>query len=184
MDEAYRPAYVEDLDIGYRAWQRGWPSIYCAKAVVEHRHRATTSRYYSQAQLDVILEENYLRFIVRAVSNRAVFLRLWKQALTRLKLTADRESSRIALGRAGAIARGGGPARKSEFSEEAFLALTNGKVANFPGRDSSAPARVIGVERLAEPAAELLAGCRELVEVAAAKESAEYLAALEWASRR
>ena len=42
VDEVYEPAYVEDLDLGYRAWQRGWPSVYVAGAVVEHRHRATT----------------------------------------------------------------------------------------------------------------------------------------------
>ena len=45
VDEVYEPAYVEDLDLGYRAWQRGWPSVYVAGAVVEHRHRATTTRY-------------------------------------------------------------------------------------------------------------------------------------------
>ena len=52
VDQAYEPAYVEDLDLGYRAWQRGWPSVYVAGAVVEHRHRATTSRYYTDAQLE------------------------------------------------------------------------------------------------------------------------------------
>ncbi len=184
MDEAYRPAYVEDLDVGYRAWQRGWPSVYCARAVVEHRHRATTSRYYTQAQLDAILEENYLRFVARAVSNRAVFLRLWKLEITRLKLTADRESSRLALSRAAGIAREGGPARRVGVSEEALLALTNGKVANFAGGDASAPPRVIAVDQLAEPAADRLAGCRELVEVAAPASSAEYQAALEWTRRK
>ena len=68
VDEVYEPAYVEDLDLGYRAWQRGWPSVYVAGAVVEHRHRATTSRYYTEAQLARILEINYLRFVARAVS--------------------------------------------------------------------------------------------------------------------
>ena len=62
VDEIYEPAYVEDLDLGYRAWQRGWPSVYVAGAVVEHRHRATTSRYYTEAELEEILERNYLRF--------------------------------------------------------------------------------------------------------------------------
>ena len=26
LDESYRPAYVEDLDLGYRAWLAGWPA--------------------------------------------------------------------------------------------------------------------------------------------------------------
>jgi hypothetical protein len=44
FDEIYKPAYVEDLDLGVRAWVRGWPSVYCAEARVLHEHRATTSR--------------------------------------------------------------------------------------------------------------------------------------------
>ncbi len=82
MDEAYDPAYVEDLDIGYRAWQRGWPTVYVAGAVVEHRHRATTSRYYTGEQLDEILEINYLRFVARAVASPDVFRRLWSRRST------------------------------------------------------------------------------------------------------
>jgi GT2 family glycosyltransferase len=88
VDEVYVPAYVEDLDLGYRAWQRGWPSVYVAGAVVEHRHRATTTRYYSEDQLAFILEINYLRFVTRAVSDSKVFRRLWAQALHRLFLLA------------------------------------------------------------------------------------------------
>ena len=105
LDAHYEPAYVEDLDIGYRAWQRGWPSVYVAGAIVEHRHRATTSRYYTEAQLGEILERNYLRFVARAVSSPAVFRRLWRQALRRLflrkgrHLRADRARRRRALGR-------------------------------------------------------------------------------------
>jgi GT2 family glycosyltransferase len=73
VDEAYEPAYVEDLDLGYRAWQQGWPSVYVAAAVVEHRHRATTSRYFTQQQLEHILEINYLKFLARTVASRPVF---------------------------------------------------------------------------------------------------------------
>jgi len=85
VDQAYEPAYVEDLDLGYRAWQRGWPSVYVAGAVVEHRHRATTSRYYTEAQLERILEVNYLKFLVRAVANPKLFRKLWRQATRRLR---------------------------------------------------------------------------------------------------
>ncbi len=89
VDEVYEPAYVEDLDLGYRAWQRGWPSVYVAGAVVEHRHRATTTRYYTEDQLSRILEINYLRFVARAVSDAKVFRRLWSQAIRRLYLLEE-----------------------------------------------------------------------------------------------
>lgn len=184
LDEGYRPAYVEDLDVGYRAWQRGWPTVYCAKAVVEHRHRATTSRYYTEAQLGAILEENYLKFLARAVYDRGTFGRLWRQALDRLNLTAERESSHAALAKAAAIAWAGGPRDKPECVEDSFLALTNGKVANFPGRNLVGTACVKAVDRLSEPSAELIGEYREVVLVAADKTSPEYQAACEWAGRK
>jgi len=121
LDEAYQPAYVEDLDLGYRAWQRGWPSTYVAGAIVEHRHRATTSRYFNQDELDFILERNYLRFLARAVSDPRLFRRLW------------RPSKRM-LAEAPAIALAGGPAGRPEYAEELFLGLCSGAVSVFPGR--------------------------------------------------
>ncbi|MBI1896703.1 MAG: glycosyltransferase, partial [Acidobacteria bacterium] len=32
FDEIYAPAYVEDLDFGFRGWQQGWPSVFVAPA--------------------------------------------------------------------------------------------------------------------------------------------------------
>ena len=128
VDEVYDPAYVEDLDLGYRAWQRGWPTVYVAGAVVEHRHRATTTRYYTEEQLAHILEINYLRFVARATSDPKVFRRLWAQALRRLYLRKG------PLARAAGIALRGGPRAPASYSETLFLALTDGSVSVFPGR--------------------------------------------------
>jgi GT2 family glycosyltransferase/glycosyltransferase involved in cell wall biosynthesis len=134
----YRPAYVEDLDLGYRAWLRGWPSVFASDAHVEHRHRATTSRYYSEAELSAMVEINYLRFLANAIASRAVFLRLWNLAIRRLHLLALERPLRaaplIALG-----ARREQPGR----DEEEFLALTNGDVAVFPGRAPERATRIL-----------------------------------------
>jgi GT2 family glycosyltransferase len=124
VDEIYEPAYVEDLDLGWRAWQRGWPSVYVAGAVVEHRHRATTSRYFTEWQLDEILYRNYLRFLARVVSSPELFRQLWST------------SPRYPAG-AVAIALSGGPAGRPEYPEERFLGLCSGGVAVFPGRTAS-----------------------------------------------
>jgi hypothetical protein len=131
LDEAYVPAYVEDMDIGWRAWQQGWPTVYVAGAQVEHRHRATTSRYYSQEELDRVLEVNYLRFLVRAVDSGPLFRRLWREANERYRRTGRGPSPREAA----AIVLEGGRLADVKFPEEAFLALTDGRVAVFPGRD-------------------------------------------------
>ena len=141
VDEVYEPAYVEDLDLGYRAWQQGWPSVYAANAVVEHRHRATTSKYFTQQQLEHILEINYLKFLARTVASGVVFRRLWAQAVNRLWLRAGH--SPTLLREAAAIALGGGRAGRSCYSEDLFLALTDGSVSVFPGRAATGQPRVL-----------------------------------------
>ena len=137
VDEVYDPAYVEDLDLGYRAWQRGWPNVYVAGAVVEHRHRATTTRFYTEDQLAYILEINYLRFVACAVSDSKVFRRLWTQALRRLVLRKG------PLPPAAAIALRGGPRAPVAYPEDLFLALADGSVAVFPGRPATGKPRIL-----------------------------------------
>jgi GT2 family glycosyltransferase/glycosyltransferase involved in cell wall biosynthesis len=137
VDEVYDPAYVEDLDLGYRAWQRGWPNVYVAGAIVEHRHRATTARFFTEEQLGYILEINYLRFVARAISDRGVFRRLWTQAIRRLFLRQG------PLGPAAGIALRGGPRAPAAYPEDLFLALTDGSVSVFPGRPATGKPRVM-----------------------------------------
>ena len=144
IDAVYEPAYVEDLDLGFRAWQRDWPSVYVAAAGVEHRHRATTSRYYTAEQLDSILEINYLKFLARSVSSPQLFRKLWQQALDRLRRRSPRDPAAArALRRAAAIAREGGPAVPSQLSEDSILALTNGTVFVFSGHEPTGKPRVV-----------------------------------------
>ena len=147
VDEAYQPAYVEDLDLGYRGWRRGWPTVYVSGAVVEHRRRATTSRYFTEDELERILEVNYLKFLARSVGDAALFRRLWAQAILRLRELARRPAARAALRAAPALALAGAvrqpPAPPGAESEPSFLALTDGSVARFPGRPVSGKPRVL-----------------------------------------
>jgi len=62
MDEVYQPVYVEDLDLGFRAWQQSWPSVFVAGAHTVHKHRATTSRYFTRESLERLLELHYFVF--------------------------------------------------------------------------------------------------------------------------
>jgi len=43
FNRLYHPAYCEDLDLGFRAWRRGWRSIYEPKSIVWHRESASWS---------------------------------------------------------------------------------------------------------------------------------------------
>lgn len=200
IDQAYDPVYVEDLDIGYRAWLRGWSSVYVADAVLEHRHRTTSTRYYSEAQLEEILEINYLRFVARAVAGTAAFRRLWEQAIGRLQIRAGAsDAARKALRAATGIALRGGLREEAEFPDELILALGSGSVSVFPGRVPAGEprtvvagtgsacrgaVRVVWVERLETPACETLAECCEVVVVRRSGGPETFRAALQQTVRK
>jgi GT2 family glycosyltransferase/glycosyltransferase involved in cell wall biosynthesis len=135
--EVFDPAYVEDLDLGYRAWKRGWPSVFCAAAQVEHHHRATTSRYYNRLQLDTFVERNYLRFLIHAVGSPALFRNLWLEGIRRLQLKAI-DGERPALDTLRGIPAIGPrpPQATGILLETEILALGSGDIAVFPGRAS------------------------------------------------
>jgi GT2 family glycosyltransferase/glycosyltransferase involved in cell wall biosynthesis len=125
FDEVYKPAYVEDLDLGVRAWTRGWPTVYCAGARVLHQHRATTSRYFTPEELDRALEINYVQFLARAVGHPETFLRLWRHNVLRLKAQEKEYGLSSAAHQ---------PAAAVPAGDMRFLDLVNGEVAVFPGR--------------------------------------------------
>jgi GT2 family glycosyltransferase/glycosyltransferase involved in cell wall biosynthesis len=134
FDEAYVPAYVEDLDLGVRAWLRGWPSVYAAGARVLHQHRATTSRYFTPQELELALETNYARFLARVIGEPERFARMWGQHVRRLR----------ALENAAALANVSRiPAAPVPSGDLRVLDMLNGQVAVFPGREPSGKPRVL-----------------------------------------
>ena len=139
--EVYEPAYVEDLDAGYRAWLRGWPTVFVSGARVVHRHRATTSRYYSEEELERILEINWLRFLASCVGSPELFASLWGQAVGRLKALASRTPPRSSalegLRSARLAPRWVEPSPRNAADDSRVLAIGSGDVAVFPGRARS-----------------------------------------------
>jgi len=59
FDPVYKPFYSEDLDLGYRAWKSGYTLLWEPKAVVEHKHEATMSKF-SINFLNYVKERNRL----------------------------------------------------------------------------------------------------------------------------
>jgi len=141
MDEVYEPAYVEDLDLGFRGWRQGWASVFVRDAKVEHRHRATTSRYFSREYLDQVLELNYLRFLARAISEPRLFRRLWNDAVARLNLLAAQQkpspAAAAVLSTAWRVPFWRVPSPKARIPESEILALTTGEVVVTPGSPAS-----------------------------------------------
>lgn len=138
VGEVFKPAYVEDLDLGYRGWVRGWPTVYVAGARVVHHHRSTTKRYFTEAQIQAVVEVNHLRFLGRSVADPQLFRKLWRQAIQRLNLYAAQDppmpwvfpTLKAARQVAGWVEAP--PPEKAD--EEMALALATGDALSFPGR--------------------------------------------------
>jgi O-antigen biosynthesis protein len=62
FDELLAPFYLEDTDLGYLAWKRGWKNLYQPASVVFHEHRGTIGRRFSEAYIQGVLKKNFLLF--------------------------------------------------------------------------------------------------------------------------
>jgi GT2 family glycosyltransferase/glycosyltransferase involved in cell wall biosynthesis len=62
FDELLAPFYMEDTDLGYMAWKRGWKVLYQPRSIVYHEHRGTIGKRFSEAQIQAVLKKNRLLF--------------------------------------------------------------------------------------------------------------------------
>lgn len=91
FDEVYSPFYWEDVDLGYRAWKRGWKSLYQPESLVYHQHSTTTARV-RQAYTDRVKARNALLMIWRNIEDPKLLARhrLWLPlVLSRRALRGD-----------------------------------------------------------------------------------------------
>jgi GT2 family glycosyltransferase len=66
LDTLMDPFYWEDVDIGYRAWKRGYINLWDPDAKVEH---------YKQTG---VIEENYKKSYIEKISQRNQLIFIWK----------------------------------------------------------------------------------------------------------
>jgi glycosyltransferase involved in cell wall biosynthesis len=144
LNPDYRYAEAAALELSYRAWQQGWPTVYlpapaCSAgldAPLRRRpRRLLVIRYY----------RDYLAFLLRCVSGRTVFRRLWKNAIQRLSIAASGQPAAVRLlGKASGMAlRVRRTTPRVRFPEEVFLALTDGSVSVYSGRAAAGKPRII-----------------------------------------
>lgn len=62
FDELLRPFYLEDTDLGYLAWKRGWRVLYQPQSHVWHEHRGTIGKKFSQAYIHSVIKKNFVLF--------------------------------------------------------------------------------------------------------------------------
>jgi GT2 family glycosyltransferase/glycosyltransferase involved in cell wall biosynthesis len=62
FDPLLEPFYLEDTDLGYMAWKRGWKVLYQPRSIVYHEHRGTIGKRYSPEYIQDVLRKNFLLF--------------------------------------------------------------------------------------------------------------------------
>jgi GT2 family glycosyltransferase len=75
--EVYAPFFWEDVELGYRAWRRGWRVLHVPDAVCHHEGSATLRSEYAEAERDRVWFRNRVLFHLRNLqepNRRAAFL--------------------------------------------------------------------------------------------------------------
>ena len=65
FDSLYRPAYAEDLDLGTRAWQRNWKTIYDPRAILYHREGGTINDQFKKDKLEQTIFRNHILWMIK-----------------------------------------------------------------------------------------------------------------------
>jgi GT2 family glycosyltransferase/glycosyltransferase involved in cell wall biosynthesis len=62
FDHILAPFYLEDTDLGFLAWKRGWKILYQPASIVYHEHRGTIGKRFSDQFIQGVLKKNFLLY--------------------------------------------------------------------------------------------------------------------------
>jgi len=75
FDPLFSPFYCEDMDLGFRAWRRGWSCLYQPASRVTHEHRATIEPLVGRTRLHAIHFRNLLLFNWKNLRDTGLIIR-------------------------------------------------------------------------------------------------------------
>ena len=85
FDKLLHPFYLEDTDLGYQAWKRGWKVLYQPASRVWHEHRGTIGKTFDRSYIDNVIRRNFVLFAWKNIHEPARlaghFLNAWAGAL-------------------------------------------------------------------------------------------------------
>jgi len=93
FDALFTPFYFEDVDLCWRAWRRGWSTLFVPDAVVEHHHKGTIGKLVLEDRRRAAVERGELLFNWKHLPDAALAehtARLFGRALDSF-LTDERE---------------------------------------------------------------------------------------------
>ncbi|MFN7922349.1 MAG: glycosyltransferase [Bryobacteraceae bacterium] len=105
FDELLKPFYLEDTDLGFGAWKRGWKVLYQPASHVWHEHRGTIGKKFSREFIDNVVRKNFVLFAWKNIHEPgrifSHFVFAWAGALLSLPFGNSLERPNLsALGRA------------------------------------------------------------------------------------
>jgi len=75
LDPLYHPFYIEDTDLSYQAWKRGWKCLLAPASRVVHKHRGTTRPKFGQDFVENTIRKNQFLLIWKNVSDTAMLVK-------------------------------------------------------------------------------------------------------------
>jgi N-acetylglucosaminyl-diphospho-decaprenol L-rhamnosyltransferase len=74
FDDLYLPGTVEDSDLCFRAYRRGWKGYYCPNSVVFHCGQATFKRTFGESGIRRLNRRNLYLFVWKNIQSPAIFV--------------------------------------------------------------------------------------------------------------
>jgi GT2 family glycosyltransferase len=74
FDTLYHPFYVEDADISWQAWKRGWKCLLAPRSHVVHKHRGTSRPKFGDDFVDCSIRRNQFLFVWKNVTDTGLTL--------------------------------------------------------------------------------------------------------------
>jgi GT2 family glycosyltransferase len=74
FDPLFHPFYVEDTDLSYQAWKRGWKCLLAPASRVIHKHRSTSKPRFGEDFVENTIRKNQYLFIWKNVTDVSMLL--------------------------------------------------------------------------------------------------------------
>jgi O-antigen biosynthesis protein len=74
LDTLYHPFYMEDTDLSYQAWKRGWKCLLAPASRVVHKHRSTTRPKFGHDFVENTIRKNRFLLIWKNVSDTSMLV--------------------------------------------------------------------------------------------------------------